>query len=246
VSTNVRIATRGFKATEWDGEIRQYVERDVKTFVSQLRSPCTIEPDVTLLDIFHAVERDAPLKFVLSEYSWCDIDAFHFEAEQPLKENEQGSDLEYIEIAMRFEFDQHGAEAVVDVSGIGQQDEHGCTHYALDLTPVNRIASLPVRLNPTADIRKDLKTIGTAPYSFTLLEVLGEIYYEVSFHGSPASRDALRPELLDAVAEVESGQAKLGHGTRKAPYSSHRSNRLYFLKTPCSHLPSHGPSRPSA
>ena len=205
----VRIVKCGMEATEWDGEIRQYVPMDVKTFVSQLRSPCTIDPDVTLLDIFRAVERDAPLKFVLSEYSWCDVDAFHFEAEQPLKESEQASDLEYIEIAMRFEFDQHGANAVVDVSGIGLPDEHGHTHYALDLTPVNQIASLPVRLNPTAQILKELETIGTAPYSFTLLEVLGEIYYEVSFHGSPASRDARRTEILDAVAEVESGRAQL-------------------------------------
>jgi len=61
--------------------------------------------------------------------------AFHFEAEQPLKESEQASDLEYIEIAMRFEFDQHRANAVVDVSGIGQPDEHGHTRYAIDLTP---------------------------------------------------------------------------------------------------------------
>lgn len=209
MSTSVRITRHGFEASEWDGEIREYVAQNVKTFVSQLRSPCTVDADVTLRDIFHAVESDPTLKFVLSEYSWCDIDAFHFEAEQPLRENEQASDLAYIEIAMRFEFDQHAAQAVVDVSGVGRPDEHGCTHYALDLTPVNQIASLPVRLNPTADIRKDMASIGTAPYLFTLLEVLGEVYYEVSFHGSPASRDAFRGELLDAVADVESGQAKL-------------------------------------
>jgi hypothetical protein len=209
VSTNVRITKRGLEATEWDGEIRPYVPRDVKTFVSQLRSPCTIDPDVTLLDVFRAVEPDAPLKFVLSEYSWCDIDAFHFEAERPLKANEQSSDLEYIEMAMRFEFDEHDAHAMVDVSGVGRPDSHGCTHYALDFTPVNEIASVPVRLNPTAEIRKGTECIGTAPYSFSLLEVLGEIYHEVSFHGSPATRDEFRAEMLDAVADVESGRAEL-------------------------------------
>ncbi|MGO4884956.1 MAG: hypothetical protein ACLP59_29675 [Bryobacteraceae bacterium] len=209
MSDDVRITKQGLQAVAWDGEIQQYVPREVETFLPLLRSTVSIDRDVTLLDVFHAVERDAPLKAVLSQYSTCDIDAFHIEAGQPCHPSDDEPNLEYIEIAMRFLFDEHSAHADVDVSGIGPVHAAGHRRYGISLTPVNHLAALPVRLNPTAEIYKDNAIIGTAPYWFTLLEVLGEIYYEISFHGSPKSRDAFGADLEEAAADVESGCAGL-------------------------------------
>ena len=54
-----------------------------KTGVDLLRCACHIDADVTLGDIFRAVEQDLELLRFLQEWSWCNIDAFHSEARTP-------------------------------------------------------------------------------------------------------------------------------------------------------------------
>jgi hypothetical protein len=119
------------------------------------------------------------------------------------------SELSYIEIAKYFEWDEHEAQETIDVSGIGEADQHGMTHYGIDFTPVNQLVHLPVRLRSEMEIRKDHKKIGEAPCTFTLLDVLGEIYWEISFYGSPEDRDRQRAELQESVREIEEGRAML-------------------------------------
>jgi hypothetical protein len=134
------------------------------------------------------------------------VDAFHSEARKPAG---KPSDLTYIEIAKYFEWDEWGAQETVDVSGIGEPDEHGLTHYGIDFTPVNQLVHLPVRLRPKMEIRKDNEKLGEASATFTLLDVLGEIYWEISFYGDPQSRDEQGAELREAAREVEEGRANL-------------------------------------
>jgi hypothetical protein len=59
------------------------------------------------------------------------------------------------------------------------------------------------------EIHHDHKKVGEAPCSFSLLDVLGEIYWEISFYGSPAARDEQRVKLEESVREVEEGRAEL-------------------------------------
>jgi hypothetical protein len=66
-----------------------------------------------------------------------------------------------------------------------------------------------VRLRPEMEIRKDRKKLGEAPCSFTLLDVLGEIYWEISFYGRPEDRDRESAELRERMREIEEGTAKL-------------------------------------
>jgi hypothetical protein len=101
------------------------------------------------------------------------------------------------------------AQDIIDVSGIGEPDEHGMTHYRLDFTLVNQLVDLPVRLRPEMEIRTDHKKLGEAPCTFTLLDVLGEIYWEISFDRSPENRDRQRDELQESVREVEEGRPTL-------------------------------------
>jgi hypothetical protein len=68
-----------------------------------------------------------------------------------------------------------------------------------EITPINELAPLPVRLNPVVGVRRDGVTIAQAPASFTLLDVLGEIYFEISSCGSPVRRAAFTADLLQAV-----------------------------------------------
>jgi hypothetical protein len=161
----------------------------------KLRCSCAIDFGVTLGEVFEAVDRDSQLKEFLGGYSWCDMDAFHQEAKLS---SAKASDLLYIEIASHFEF---GEGLSIDVHGIGK-DEHamGNCSYAIDFTPVNDLAHLEVRLNNECTvIGEDLKEIGKSKICYSLLDVLGEIYFEVSFHGSPQDRDVKSAELLQAV-----------------------------------------------
>jgi hypothetical protein len=206
MADKVHITKGGLQALKWDGEVRQYVEQQIRSGLHVLRCACHIDADVTLADIFRAVEQDQDLLKFLEQWSWCDLDAFHTEARKPTT---AASDLSYIEIAKYFEWDEHEAQETIDVSGIGEPDEHGMTHYGLDFTPVNQLVHLPVRLRPEMEIRKDHKKLGEAPCTLTLLDVVGEIYFEISFYGTPEDRDRESAQLRESVREIEEGRATL-------------------------------------
>ena len=206
MADKVHITKIGFQALRWDSEVRQYVEQEMRTAVDVLRCACHVDPGVTLGDIFRAVEADLDLVRFLQRWSWCNVEAFHSEARKPAAEM---SDLHYIEIAKYFEWNERQAQEIIDVSGIGNPDEHGATSYALDLTPVNQLVHLPVRLSAEIEIRKDHKKVGVGTSIFTLLEVLGELYWEISFYGGPEDRDRMSSELRDSMQEIEDGRASL-------------------------------------
>jgi hypothetical protein len=206
MADKVHITKGGFQALKWDSDVRQYVEDKIPSGLHVLRCACHIDSGVTLSDIFHAVEQDPDLVRLLEQWSWCDLEAFHSEARKPANE---ASDLSYIEIAKYFEWDESEAQETIDVSGIGHPDENGVTHYGLDFTPVNQLVHLPVRLRPEMEIHKDHKKLGEAPCTFTVLDILGEIYWEISFYGSPENRDRESAELRESVREVEEGRATL-------------------------------------
>ncbi|MFN0167274.1 MAG: hypothetical protein ACKV22_12665 [Bryobacteraceae bacterium] len=206
MADKVHLTKSGIQALTWDSDVRQYVEQKIRTGVHVLRCACHIDADVTLGDIFRAVEQDPGLVRFLEQWSWCNVEAFHSEARKPAPE---ASDLSYIEIAKYFEWDEHEAQENIHVSGIGKPDEHGVTHYGLDFSPVNQLVHLPVRLRPEMEIHKDHKKQGEAPCTFTLLDVLGEIYWEISFYGSPEDRELKSAELRGSVREVEEGRATL-------------------------------------
>jgi hypothetical protein len=161
---------------------------------------------VTLGDILRAVEQDPDLARFLEDWSWCNVDAFHSEARKPAIEV---SDLSYIEIAKYFEYDDREAQEIIQVSGVGEPDAHGVRHCGLDFTPVNQLVHLPVRLRPDMEIHKDCKKLDEAPCTFTLLDVLGEIYFEISFYGSPEDRERKGAGLRESMRELEEGRATL-------------------------------------
>lgn len=206
MADTVHITKRGIKALKWDSEVRQYVEQEIRFGLHVLRCACHLDEGVTLADIFHAVEQDPDLVRFLERWSWCDLNAFHEEARKPAA---AASDLFYIEIAKYLKWDERDAQETIEVSGIGEPDEHGMTHYGLDFIPVNQLVELPVRLRPEMRIWKDHKKLGEAPCTFTLLDILGEIYFEISFYGSPEDRDCQSAELQETMREIEEGRARL-------------------------------------
>ena len=202
----VYVTKHGLQALEWDGDARQYVEQKIASSLEVLRCSCQIDTGVTLADIFRTVAQNPELARFLKAWAWCDLDAFHQEA---LKPGSRAPDLHYIELAKCFEWEETEAHETIYVSGVGEPGEHGDNRYGVDFTPVNELAHLPVRLNPRMDIYRDHKKIGDAPCDFSLLDVLGEIYWEISFYGSPTTRDVQRAEIDESVREIEEGRAEL-------------------------------------
>jgi hypothetical protein len=212
MAEKVHITKRGIEALQWDSSARRYVKQKVPTALYLLRCDCHVETDVTLGDIFRAVEQDPELTRFLERWCACGVDAFHAEARKAAPEKD--SEIACIEIAKHFEWDDQEAQELVDLSGIGEPDENGVTRYGFDFTPLNEVAHLPVRLQPRIEIRKDGEKLGDAPCTFTLLDVLGEIYWEISFYGSPEDRDRQAAKLDEAVREVEEGRATRMQWTR--------------------------------
>src|SRR5581483_34510 len=206
MSDTIFITKHGFRREKWDGEIRQNVEVPIKDIVHELRVACEIEQGVTLGDIFKAVSQHELLMYVIGSFAWCRPEAFHKEAEKPAVP----SDLHFIELVKHIEIDQFGADAHVDVHGVGPNDSGEIVNnWSIELTPVNELASVPVRLDPNVKVLKDYQEIASAPSCFSLFEVLQEIYFEISFHGSPQDRQEFADEMALRVKEIKSGEAKL-------------------------------------
>lgn len=202
----IYLTKNGFRKSEWNGEIRQYEDVPIKSILRELRGACQIEEGVTLADIFAAVEQSEPLCVVLGEWAWCNCAAFHKEIKRP----STGTALKWIEISQTAEIDKDGEfQFGLDVSGRDDSD----TTWAIDFTPVNDLRDLPVKLANTFtlwDWRTDEPEKQKLKVDcYSLLDVLGELYFEVSFHGSPEDRNERGNELAEIVKEVEDGTAKL-------------------------------------
>lgn len=201
----IYLTKNGFRKNEWNGEIRQYEDVPIESILSELRGACRIEEGVTLGDIFAAVEQSEPLSHILGEWAWCDCSAFHREIKRPALP----SDLKWIAISRTAEIDKDGEfNFGLDVNGRDGTE----TRWAIDFSPVNELRDLPVRLEPIFTLwdwrseeptKQDLRTD-----CYSLLEVLGELYFEVSFQGSPESRNEAKADLDEIAESVRNGTAK--------------------------------------
>lgn len=224
----VHITKKGLVFWKWNGETKQNEIKQVDSFVEHLRETCVIEVGVTLEDIFNAVESDNTLKAFFCMYSYCDVDAFHEEVKKP---TENKSTLDYLELKRYVSIWKNGRspdhfEEGIHFHGIGPitdeeiQYHHGHKvgdriTWAIEFTPVNEMKHLEVRINPKLDFGiRDVSNPNndepdvSYPDGYTLLEVLGEIYWEISFVGNPEKRNAMRDELHLQVQEIKDGTAK--------------------------------------
>lgn len=211
----------GLLEYEWDGEIQADVPSVIEPDLigTKLRINCLIAADVTLLDIFKAVERFPLLMLFMSQYSWCfALEEFHVEAR--LLNDDPDDNLSHLEISRYIETHTYdGAskrkygelpphvEDSIHFTGIGKPTaEH--PHYGVSLCGVNTIAHLPVKLNPVCEIHHNYEKTGEYETWFSLLEVLDAVYDEISWHGSPSGKKEFGDSLMQQIADIESGAAK--------------------------------------
>lgn len=213
--------------------------------LAKLRLPCEIADGVTLGDLFWVVGRYKLLRAFLAEYSWCwRLGEFHEQAKEPDLTPEPDPDpLDYLEVYWTADYHSDRTirkgeikEGWFDVGtgfhGIGRalatgwHAEQGyepgqVIAYSVSMTPMYKLAPLPVKLNETIEIY-DNNWIYQTPKgggpperpppvirsrrSFTLLEALDAIYDDISFYGGPAESAAKRDELAEMVEAIKQGR----------------------------------------
>jgi hypothetical protein len=228
----IHITKDGFKRFEWDGDLQQDVEQEFDSILCLREGVTQIEEGVTLGEIITFTYQDEFLRGFIGCYSTCNVGAFYEELQRGVKPIAADEEVQHCTVAMRVEISEpnkHKPAKVLDISldfhGRGANDQH----WGLDLSPLAEIAALPFRLEANAAIQRyvcapatwrrwrrllglperTLEVEDGLRYTPSLLEVLDGIFFDISFHGSPAARDARRLEVEKAAQEIRDGTAKL-------------------------------------
>jgi hypothetical protein len=184
----------------------------------------------TLRDLLELIR---PYKDIFGEMAWCNLDAFYAELNKPIVKDPNGivDHVEYIQVAFRAEIHKWAPDEISEyMDVVGRNDtytdaaieedfkKNGTTdlgnRYAIEFTPVNELADLPIRIDDTYEIVKNLdeapwrETLFKSRRPLYLLDVIWAILWEISFTGSPAERDEMSDELHKRLDEVKSGAAK--------------------------------------
>lgn len=206
------------------------------SILTLLRSECRIVEGTTLLDIFRVVDKYTLLKLFISQYSWCrSIDEFHAQAEEPMRSDDSDIDYLEIHWTPKVEEydktvkhkggtrERHHVVAFdvfVDFIGIGKSGT--CTHrtdsrerYGVSYSPMYELADYEVKLNHEFSVHKpwnagdkisENRELLRSTRSFTLLDVLDAIYYDISFMGGPSDNVAFLEEMKDTMDKIENGE----------------------------------------
>lgn len=211
---------------DWNG--KKNVRRRVKkaSVWTHLRDACEIEDGVTLLDIFRTVDQYKALKVFMAQYSWCKaLEDFHVQAEEPDlsgEEEDPDEEMTHLEIYWHAEYSKFEKANYVELSpgfhGLGPaKGKHandfsdGIMRWAIDFSPMYRLADLPVRLDKAVeffqanDYKPGRKPIIKGEREFSLQDVLDAIYWEISFHGDPQDKREKLDELKERVGEIKKG-----------------------------------------
>lgn len=213
----MKITKDGFKSFEWDSSVRDYAETEFRP-LRALRDGVEIEDGVTLADIIRFTARDEFLNAFISEYCTCSVSAFAQEiARTALIPISPDRDVQYavvsahIDISEAFRSLPNRIQISTDFHGRGNDEKT----WSLDLSPIEDIALLPVRLDKKAIISKfengNFERDETRHYTLSLLDVLDAIFYDISFHGSPGEdrKKEIMDNLKQAMEEIENGTATL-------------------------------------
>ncbi len=213
MSESCKFTKAGLMAIEWNNATDEW-EMAPEHIFSLLSTECEIEEGVTLSDIFHAVEKYEELMLFMASYAWCwDVRQFHEQIKKPGNNEEKaGTYLEVYRAASIHSFE--GKDNLTSGCGFHLIDPNPAVEYkqiSVSCTPLNEIANLPVRLNTNYEIYKKSKesvlpiSVLKTEMSYTLLEVLHAIYWEVSFYGGPEAKEDFVDNMKGIVKGIENG-----------------------------------------
>lgn len=172
-------------------QVTENVTDDAHMF---LFNECSIEEGATLRDVFTLVEKHIKLFApIIPHY----VQEFIEESKEEIEGKQAFNSDSQLELYWSNEHDNYETVdelvSCVCFHAISKKDE---LPSALDFTPVNHIIDLPLILNT------DFKVYGSIGYkdeerpiydfgtkTFSLIEIVRAIFYELSFYGPPYRRD---------------------------------------------------------
>ena len=208
-----------------------------KLRVADLMREVEIADNFTLDDLCQMLRDCEELDLrMLSALLRCPLAPFLAECLQACDtDTTPASDLSAICLRWRCEYDRLGdtrwplaTSLWLDVYGVGDtweeyksggqwyeegRDVSDCNAYAIEMSPLYELRYPPLRIDPTmtiarrAEPEKDLVEIPAPPV--TLLQLLHAVFWELSFFGTPAQRDAQRAEVEEQVRRIDAGEEKL-------------------------------------
>lgn len=223
---HIRITPDGLFQVEWVPDRKKSEEtkkrngywamRRVKKnrVLRKLKLQCLLDDSTTLLDIMNMVASYRLLRFFISEFSWCDVDAFIEQARLPKEDDDRQIDrLEIYRTPMTdpyfdagYEF--HGVGARVTWKGEPEEDQNlpRDQGYAVSYSPLNQFAHLKVVLVDKQEVyRHGSKTPAfEGVNTFTLLDVLDAIFDDISFSGpTPEHNARFTEEINETIANYQ-------------------------------------------
>lgn len=205
--------------------------------VAFLFEPVTLDPNLTLGDVFKLLDACPSLKQVFHR-SWA-VQLCEEARKGPLPQG-RGSDpievagIEYLELYWSWALDTssqtYRSVHSLDLYGIGHVLAVDVPTYgvkagerikwSVSLTPVRELLDLPLRLRDELTLTEDdidakgyADILASARCSEVLLgQVIQGVLDELAFHGGPEERAEFKEELDARVAEVDAGTAKLISG----------------------------------
>lgn len=161
-------------------------------------SNCHLEDGVTLRNILEFM-NSVPAAWQIFIGNWCE----EFIAEGLKSESKRDTRITYLELYWSYQINEYSYKEEPQLS-FGYRmdfhaktipDEQGWDNYSLSFTPVNEIADVPVKVNEevilyeTEYITYKSKQRVLGKQCPTLFQIIYGIIWELSFHGSPISRE---------------------------------------------------------
>jgi hypothetical protein len=180
---------------EWYPVSRRHIERllDDDELVAFLNDSVCFAEGVTLRDLMELILRDDLLFGIVSSCHCLG----EFAAELGQKIGKKSDGVASLEVSWSAVVSSDPLPVLRDaVDFHGRDGDNGMV--AIEFTPVNHLADLPILLDEAFDIRDSGgNVLFSATRHFSLLEVVRGVLDELTFLGTPAERD-------EAMSEIES------------------------------------------
>ncbi|MBS1722736.1 MAG: hypothetical protein JSS66_06975 [Armatimonadetes bacterium] len=186
---------------KWDGDAGEWKLSCVTdNACSYLMDDCELDDAVVLRDVYLLIEANMEaLRPLLG--NWVQEQCDEALRKEPTRDDEEPMTLE---LYWHLDVDDE-----LGTTGLAFPSFHGVsesTMWALDLSPINNLAPLPLRLSPVLRIVRGSDIVDELEKPvYSLLHILYGIVWELSFFGSPEMRSASLVELSERISSYESG-----------------------------------------
>lgn len=211
----VQIDQQGIHPFKWNSDKGQYLEEELNEdrMLIYLRCECRLVEELTLGGFFDAIGNYYSLKEFISQYSWCrELEAFHTQAKES-HEIKDTQEVDFLEVYHWTEVHTYDGITDFDISadfhGLGKEIEGERTRYAVGYSPTYELAHLPLKLNNEVILYEPWK-VGEPPKellrairTFSLLDVLDAIYYDISFMGGPQDNINFLEKMSEDVDDIK-------------------------------------------